>query len=135
VLAASIVALIMEAVSTSETSVNFYQTTGHNNPEDSHLNRKISVLKCEIIFSNFSITQEWILRKSMTLMKNYENHYLYIILVKLFMELYIHIIKKTYPLERTVNSFTFSVSVICLDHFVSVLDTALVPHSEQFQSE
>jgi hypothetical protein len=26
-----------EAVSTSETSVNFYQTTRRNNPEDSHL--------------------------------------------------------------------------------------------------
>jgi hypothetical protein len=28
---------MMEAVSTSETSVNFYQTTRRNNPEDSHL--------------------------------------------------------------------------------------------------
>jgi hypothetical protein len=27
----------MEAASTSETSVNFYQTTWRNNPEDSHL--------------------------------------------------------------------------------------------------
>jgi hypothetical protein len=27
----------MEAVSTSETSVNFYQTTRRNIPEDSHL--------------------------------------------------------------------------------------------------
>jgi hypothetical protein len=27
----------MEAVSTSETSVNFYQTTRRYNPEDSHL--------------------------------------------------------------------------------------------------
>jgi hypothetical protein len=31
------VALMMEAASTTETSVNFYQTTRHNNPEDSHL--------------------------------------------------------------------------------------------------
>jgi glycyl-tRNA synthetase alpha subunit len=30
-------ALMMEAVSTSETSVNFYQTTRGNIPEDSHL--------------------------------------------------------------------------------------------------
>jgi hypothetical protein len=30
-------ALMMEAESTSETSANFYQTTLHNNPEDSHL--------------------------------------------------------------------------------------------------
>jgi hypothetical protein len=31
------IALMMEAASTSETLVNFYQTTRHNNPEDSHL--------------------------------------------------------------------------------------------------
>jgi hypothetical protein len=40
VLAASInraIALMMAAGSTSETSVNFYQTTQHYNPEDSHL--------------------------------------------------------------------------------------------------
>jgi uncharacterized lipoprotein YmbA len=30
-------ALIMEAASTSETSVNLYQTPRRNNPEDSHL--------------------------------------------------------------------------------------------------
>jgi hypothetical protein len=35
VLVASIT-LMMEAVSTSETSVNFYQTTRSNIPEDSH---------------------------------------------------------------------------------------------------
>jgi hypothetical protein len=28
---------MMEAARTSETSVNFYQTTRRNNPEDSHL--------------------------------------------------------------------------------------------------
>jgi hypothetical protein len=28
---------MMKAASTSETSVNFYQTTQRNNPEDSHL--------------------------------------------------------------------------------------------------
>jgi hypothetical protein len=40
VLAVSInrtIALLMEAIDTSETSVNFYQTTRPNNPEDSHL--------------------------------------------------------------------------------------------------
>jgi hypothetical protein len=31
---------MMEATSTSETSVNFYQTTGRNKPEDSHLQLK-----------------------------------------------------------------------------------------------
>jgi hypothetical protein len=39
VLASSIIrafTLMMEAVTTSETSVNFYQTTRRNNPEDSH---------------------------------------------------------------------------------------------------
>jgi hypothetical protein len=29
--------LMMEAASTSDTSVNFYHTTRSNNPEDSHL--------------------------------------------------------------------------------------------------
>jgi hypothetical protein len=32
-----ILALMMQAVHTSETSVIFYQTTQHNDPEDSHL--------------------------------------------------------------------------------------------------
>jgi hypothetical protein len=36
-LAASIVMAMMEAASTSETSVNFYHTACRNNPEDSHL--------------------------------------------------------------------------------------------------
>jgi hypothetical protein len=33
----AMIALMMEAVSTSETSVNLYQTTQRYNPEDSHL--------------------------------------------------------------------------------------------------
>jgi hypothetical protein len=33
----SLITLMMEAVSTSETSVNFCETTRRNNPEDSHL--------------------------------------------------------------------------------------------------
>jgi hypothetical protein len=33
----TIIALVMEAANIAETSVNFYQTTWHNNPEDSHL--------------------------------------------------------------------------------------------------
>jgi hypothetical protein len=32
-----IIALMMEAASTSEMSANVYQTTRRNNPEDSHL--------------------------------------------------------------------------------------------------
>jgi hypothetical protein len=35
--ASTIITLMMEAVSTSKTLVNFYQTTRRNNPEDSHL--------------------------------------------------------------------------------------------------
>jgi hypothetical protein len=34
------IALMMEAAKTSETSVNFYQTTGRNIPEDSHLHTR-----------------------------------------------------------------------------------------------
>jgi hypothetical protein len=37
VLTASIIALMMEAGSTSKTSVNFYETTRRNIPEDSNL--------------------------------------------------------------------------------------------------
>jgi hypothetical protein len=36
-LAASIIRMMMEAASTSETSVNLYQTTRRNSSEDSHL--------------------------------------------------------------------------------------------------
>jgi hypothetical protein len=32
-----LIALMMEAVSTSKTSINFYRTTRRNKPEDSHL--------------------------------------------------------------------------------------------------
>jgi hypothetical protein len=37
VIAASIIRMMMEAARTSETSVNFYQTTRRYNPEDSNL--------------------------------------------------------------------------------------------------
>jgi hypothetical protein len=36
-------ALIMEAASTSEASVNFYQSTRRNNPEDSRFQEKFNV--------------------------------------------------------------------------------------------
>jgi hypothetical protein len=39
--------LMMEAASTSKTSLNFYQTTRRNTPEDSHLQFFISVAYCE----------------------------------------------------------------------------------------
>jgi hypothetical protein len=50
-----IITLMMEAASTSETSVNFYQTTWCNNPEDRHLhaycheNVKSYILLCIFI--------------------------------------------------------------------------------------
>jgi hypothetical protein len=37
VIAAFVIAVMVAAASASETSVNFYQTTRRNNPEDSHL--------------------------------------------------------------------------------------------------
>jgi hypothetical protein len=37
VLAAFIIALMMDAANTTETSVNFYQTTRRNHPKDGHL--------------------------------------------------------------------------------------------------
>jgi hypothetical protein len=40
VLSASIIALMMEAASASETSVKFYQTTMRYNPVDSHLHTR-----------------------------------------------------------------------------------------------
>jgi hypothetical protein len=40
VLTASIIRAMMEAESTCETSVNFYQTTRRYNPEDSHLHSR-----------------------------------------------------------------------------------------------
>jgi hypothetical protein len=44
------VALMMETASTSETSVNVYQTTPPNNPEDSHLRtRRRENLKSHIL--------------------------------------------------------------------------------------
>jgi hypothetical protein len=47
VIAASI-ALMMEAASTYEASVNVYQTTRRNNPEDSHLSTfKYTIPHCQ----------------------------------------------------------------------------------------
>jgi hypothetical protein len=45
-----IIALMMEAASTSETSVNFRQTTWHNNLEDSHT---------QSTFSDFQTVMSW----------------------------------------------------------------------------
>jgi hypothetical protein len=40
---AAVVAPITEAVSTSETSVSFYETTRRNIPEDSHLKKLVNL--------------------------------------------------------------------------------------------
>jgi hypothetical protein len=48
VIALPVIALMMKAASTSETSVNFYQNTRRNSPEDSHL---LATLKySEVLF-------------------------------------------------------------------------------------
>jgi hypothetical protein len=44
-LAASIIALMMEAASTCEKSVNLYQTTRCNNPQASHLQKEEKYVK------------------------------------------------------------------------------------------
>jgi hypothetical protein len=40
-----VIALMMEAASTSETLVNFYQITWRYNPEDSHLRTGVMFMK------------------------------------------------------------------------------------------
>jgi hypothetical protein len=59
VLAAFIIkVMMMEAASTSETSVDFYQSTRRNNPEDSHLrtlrreNLKSHIMKLFMYYDN-----------------------------------------------------------------------------------
>jgi hypothetical protein len=47
----TVIALIMEAACTSETSVNFYQTTWLSNTKDSHLN----ILRCKKLKSHNNI--------------------------------------------------------------------------------
>jgi hypothetical protein len=49
VLAASIIREMMEAASTSETSVNFYQTARRNNPENSDLHTQCEILEVSLI--------------------------------------------------------------------------------------
>jgi hypothetical protein len=52
----SLIALMMEAAGTSETSVNFYQTTRYNNPEDSYLNtRRRENLTSHILMHDYMI--------------------------------------------------------------------------------
>jgi hypothetical protein len=54
-----IIALMMEAARNPETSVNFYQATRRNNPEDSHLHTHRSVnLKFYMSLNCFSLCRE-----------------------------------------------------------------------------
>jgi hypothetical protein len=51
--------LMMEAASTSETLVNFYQTTRRNNPEDSHLHtHRHENLKYHSIIDSFGLSKK-----------------------------------------------------------------------------
>jgi hypothetical protein len=43
-----LIALMMAAASTSETSVNFYQATRRNNPENSHMHVDAGLLGCDL---------------------------------------------------------------------------------------
>jgi hypothetical protein len=60
-----LIALMMEAASTSETSVNFYQITRHNNPEDSHLHtrRRENLKSHKVLRRIFGRTTEGVTRK------------------------------------------------------------------------
>jgi hypothetical protein len=50
-----VIVLLMDSASTSETSVKSYQTTGRNNPEDSHLHtRRRENLKSRSILIGFA---------------------------------------------------------------------------------
>jgi hypothetical protein len=52
--------LMMEAARTSETLVNFYQTTLRRNPEEGHLQNKFCLIKsaAEVVFILSSISYE-----------------------------------------------------------------------------
>jgi hypothetical protein len=68
VLIASVIRAVMEAVSTSETSVNFYQTTLHNILEDIHLHSRRENPKSHLVsltvFSNFLSTHSVLLLRT-----------------------------------------------------------------------
>jgi hypothetical protein len=57
----SLIALMMEEVSTSETSVNFYQATRRNIPEDSRIHtRRRENLKSHQLHGDVSFANEWV---------------------------------------------------------------------------
>jgi hypothetical protein len=53
------IALMMEAARTSETLVNFYQTTRRYNPEDSHLHTSFLIManNCKLFFISSNETK------------------------------------------------------------------------------
>jgi hypothetical protein len=52
---------MIAAASTSETTVNLYQTTRRNNPEDSHLDthRREKLKSHKIVGSHFNSANQW----------------------------------------------------------------------------
>jgi hypothetical protein len=67
---------MMEAESTSETSVNFYQNTRRNNPEDSYLHtRRRENLKSHIVIDSFFSTSKW-LAATYALLWSYQYKYI-----------------------------------------------------------
>jgi hypothetical protein len=54
------IVLMMEAASTSKTSVNFYRTTRHNTPEDSH----VHMSSCLCFTLNVIISYTWAMKHS-----------------------------------------------------------------------
>jgi hypothetical protein len=65
----SLIALMMEAVSTSETSKNFHQTTRRNIQHDSHLHtrlrenlksQKLLMVLYSIIINSYSLLVVWV---------------------------------------------------------------------------
>jgi hypothetical protein len=82
------IALMMEASSTSETSVNFYRTTLHNIPEDSHLhtlrheNLNLTSLK---MFEGFALTPSHVVMVWCFVKHNDTFSLLYLYLISMFL--------------------------------------------------
>jgi thymidylate kinase len=74
--------MMTEAARTSETLVNFYQTTRRYNPEDSHLRthrrEKTQILLCRYYYSKIA-RQEW--------RQNLKNTFLLMIIIKQHMKI------------------------------------------------
>jgi hypothetical protein len=64
--ACSLIALMVEAAGKSETSVDFHQTIRSNNPEDSHLNNKLSLSNQHIVPRGIAYMEYFHFRHSVT---------------------------------------------------------------------